>query len=266
MNKKGSKRKTVQERAEELYLFVKEHGRAPISKELTPSLRSFICKNYGGYENALRALGVEPLTTEEKRKVQYNRTDAKWKIRILEYYKDTGKTPSIKDLKSQYGKYPPASIIKKYSTVLKELGFKANREYVEYHYTKEDCINMYKDLCERVGGSANSRDIRDDALVPDFATLIKDFGSLRKLQIEAGGDVTSEEYHRYTKSEILEGIKECYDKIGEDIYIQKRLLEELKKNGYKFSISTIKKYFKEYGDYKDIISMIVSNSTITDFE
>lgn len=258
MRIKGSKRKSVQERAEELYSFIEKHGRAPISSELSPALRLFICQYSDGYENGLRKLGVEPLTAEEKSRLKGIMTDARWKMRILEYYKEIGKAPRVKDLQVKYGKYPPASIITKYSTVLKELGLKVNREYVEYNYTKEDCINMYKDLCERVGGSANSSDIKNDDLVPDFTVLIKDFGSLRKLQIESGVEVTSEEYCRYTKSEIIEGIKKSYNLIGEDIYIQSRLLETLRQMGYRYSIPTVKKYFREYGDYKDIISMIVS--------
>ena len=258
MKRTRGRNKTVQDRAIELYEFVNKYGRSPMSNEISNTLKTHIVSNFNSYDEGLIHYGLIPLSEDEKVAISRLRTESKWKLRILELYKETGVSPTIKGLKEKYGRHPPASITNKFSNILEELGMEVNKRKLCYNYSPEQCIEIYLNICDKLGKVANSEDISNDEDSPTFLVLIKDFGSLRNLQKAAGVDIISEEYYRYNKSDMKEDIKKCYKYLGDKIFIRSKLQEALKNEGCSYCISTIERYFRSYGnDYNEIISKII---------
>jgi len=254
VKKSRSNDKTYQEWINSIYNFVEIYGRAPFWKELESSDREFIkrCGN-GRYNDGLRVIGITPLTKAEIAKIKEKRTEMKWRIKILEMTKEFGRAPTIKEIKERYTNI--SSRFPTYNKVLFQMGITSNRDVQKYNYTENELIEMYSDLCKRLGKTATNLDIEKEKKIPSAAYFVQKFDSLEKLRELSKVEQINPAYYRYSKVELDDLFWSIYVEYGL-VLKQKDLLMFLREKDFKTTMITIRRYYKK-NDLKDIWNEIL---------
>lgn len=156
-------------------------------------------------------------------------------------YMEIGKVPSIPDLEKlgiensvffyHFGSY---------NNALLEAGLTPNFKMTTVDNTDEELLEMYKDLCKRLGRAATSTDIESNLPYKKEVFEIR-FGGMNELKRLVGYKI-KDTHKKYTKEIIIDILKDTYRNNG------KLTLKEIglmsKRNDEFPSLTTILRYFK----------------------
>lgn len=202
--------------------------------ENAPSLEYLFYRLNMRWNEVLKALGFE-LNVEQKSKEE-------WLQLLRDIAKDLGRTPTISDLE----KYGTNKDVYKYNfgswnRALLEAGLEIVHKKDKVSHTDEELLDMYKELCKKLGRAATSKDI-DNYLPYSNDVFTIRFGSMNNLRKLAG----FEPYYlrrKYTKEELKNKLIKVYKEYGRRLTNNE--MKQLSKNNDDFpSISTLCRYFK----------------------
>jgi hypothetical protein len=220
-----------------------ELGRTPLSTELG-SDRFYVTSKLGdrSFEQAVKNVGLTPLSDEEKTKLHMYRTEIKYKIQIVELSNKLGRSPTKTEFMKEYNKVITPRIIDNYNNILLELGLDLVKEQNNYsHLSDKDFIDLYIELCNKLGKTATVEDINGEENYPSATTFIYRFESINKLR-EIAGYKQKNMYSIYSKESIIKILKEIYIKYGENAINTTNLKKYLKEEEYTLTYGTIKRY------------------------
>lgn len=220
-----------------------ELGRTPLSTELENS-RSYITNRVGNgsFIQAVKNVGLKPLSDEEKTKIFMYRTEVNYKIQILELSNKLGRSPTKTEFMNEYNKVITPRIIDNYNNILLELGLDVVNKQNNYsNLSDKDFIYLYTKLCNKLERTATVEDINNEENYPSATTFIYRFKSINKLR-EIAGYEQKNIYSIYTKETIIKILKEIYVKYGENTTNTTNLKKYLKDEGYTLTYGTIKRY------------------------
>lgn len=164
-------------------------------------------------------------------------------INILRYIaNDLDRTPSINDLKKyNISDSPFKDAFGSYNNAIKEAGLKPNVVLAEVLETNEELLQMYIELCAKLGRAATGSEI-DMYLKYKSDVFAIRFGGLNNLRVLAGYDP----YYvkkKYTKDEIKKKLITEYKKYNRRLTNNE--LKELSKVDDNFpTVTTILRYFQ----------------------
>lgn len=154
---------------------------------------------------------------------------------------ELGKTPSIIDLTEKgisLTKYINA--FETYNKALEESGLDIHFIRNKVTHSDEELLQMYIDLCNRLGKTATLKDI-DNHLEYKADVFVIRFGGINALRKLAGVE-SRKSNHRYTKRELEEILTELYKKHNRRL--TNKEFKELSKNNEVPCMSTLMRYFK----------------------
>lgn len=215
----------------------------------TPSqyiLKTRLSLSYG---QALVKIGVrDSVIAKRKTEKHNNHYYNKWKNKIIQVYEQLGYLPNSTDIK-KYG-IKSENLVKvvgmSYINFCKNIGFK-NEDFKYKNYkieqNEEALIQMYKNLCIKLGKIATSRDIDNQKDFPSSSSIIMRFGSMNNLKRIAGFN-ENKDLRRYLKFQFMKELKNLYIEHERKLTYEE-ILEECKNNiKLPDSAQTISTYFK----------------------
>lgn len=203
--------------------------------DFAPSVR-FLTDRLGmKWNEILKILGFE-VNVEQRSKEE-------WLQLLKDVAADLGKTPSVNDL-VRYGLNDTVYKLNfgTWNNAIREAGLDVVFEKNEVVHTKEELLQMYIDLCGKLGRAATSSDINRHLLYKSDVFAIR-FGGLQNLRDLAGSPEGKKQNKKYTKKEIQNRLIEQYELRGRRLTNSE--LNQLSKNNDSFpSISSILRYFR----------------------
>lgn len=198
-----------------------------------PSFSTLIKRTEMSWSEILSALGKD-LNMPDK-------TDEELIIDLKKLSKALNRTPSINDLKEAgYSFSLYYYRFGSYNEALKLAGLELNSERVVVTHTNKELMNMYIDLCDKIGRMADANDI-NECLNYSSDVFMTRFNGIRNLQKLAGYSVN--EYKRkYTKQSIIDVLSRAYKIYGRMSNAEITLMS--KKIDIFPSVDTICKNFK----------------------
>ncbi len=200
-----------------------------------PKLRKRFNKTYNGI---LLLAGVK------ESEIKFIRSETRGQEYYLKGLKqlaeELGKSPTIEEYRD-YG-YSPEMLKKHYkfyNDALKEAGLETNYKHIAKDLSKEDIIDIYIEISNKVGRPATIREIRENYSEFNPQIFLKYFTSINTLRREAGLEESNRGKLLYTKHKIKNILIEAHKEYG------RRLTpKDIRKNKDLPSYGTIIKYFK----------------------
>lgn len=157
---------------------------------------------------------------------------------LQDYYKQTGKNPTVNAMeKLGYSHKTFCAHFGSFNNALLKAGLKINQQSTVVTHTDEELLQMYKDLCIRLGRAATSNEI-DEYLPYKSDVFSVRFGGLQNLKKLAGYDDDIIREKKYTKKEI-----------------ERKLIEQYKKYGRRLTNKEIAQLSKQHEDFPAITTI-----------
>lgn len=200
-----------------------------------PSVRFLTDRLNMKWNEILKILGFE-VNVEQRSKKE-------WLQLLRNIADDLGRTPSINDL-ADYGLNETTYKLNfgTWNNAIREAGLDINHEKMEVTHTDEELLQMYKDLCIRLGHAATGSEINYYLPYKEDVFAIR-FGGLQNLRKLVGFDEGKSQVKKYSKKEIERKLIEQY-KIHNRRLTNKELSQLSKGNDNFPSLSSILRYFK----------------------
>ncbi|KEI92176.1 hypothetical protein [Clostridium botulinum] len=173
----------------------------------------------------------------------------KYKNKIVKIYNELGYIPNTVEIK-KYGLSQQTILTvfnMNYHDFIQSIGF--NKKDIKngnckINETDEELLEMYKNLCFRLGKIATSRDINEDKNSPSATSFIYRFGSINEVKRLSKIDELALDKRLFTKHYIMKNLKEIYIEYGRRLNNEER--EKILSNYFErgVSLSTIFVYFK----------------------
>ncbi|NFC89036.1 hypothetical protein EXN13_15605 [Clostridium botulinum] len=173
----------------------------------------------------------------------------KYKNKIVKIYNELGYIPNTVEMK-KYGLSQQTILTvfnMNYHDFIQSIGF--NKKDIKngnckINETDEELLEMYKNLCFRLGKIATSRDINEDKNSPSATSFIYRFGSINEVKRLSKIDELALDKRLFTKHYIMKNLKEIYIEYGRRLNNEEteKILSNYFERGV--SLSTIFVYFK----------------------
>lgn len=162
---------------------------------------------------------------------------------LQDYYNETGQNPTISAITERGISHKTfCAHFGSFNNALIKAGLKINMEPSTVIHSDEELLEMYKDLCKKLGRGATSKEI-DEYLPYSSDVFAVRFGGVQKLKELAGYPDTHIRSKKYTKKEIKNKLIEQYRLKGGRL--ANREISELSRKYDDFpSLSSILRYFK----------------------
>lgn len=202
---------SLQKKAEEL-------GRAPTCRDIDedrnmPSFYPYYT-TFGGLNNALKQAGLKPNRMGVRRKY----TDDELLEFLIKKAISLKRPPNSCDMDSDPA-MPSYTTYKlrfgSFKHALNKAGLKPVNAKGYMQHSKNELLDMLKEMARRLGHAPGSREIDMDRDMPASKTFRYHFGSLKNAIKEAGisaGDVRA--HRKYTKEELLDRLKRKAEQLG----------------------------------------------------
>lgn len=165
-------------------------------------------------------------------------------IRALQdYYKDTGLNPTVSAMeKLGYSHKTFSAHFGSFNNALIAAGLDINQEQTTVTHTDDELLQMYKELCTKLGRAATSNEI-NEYLPYKYDVFALRFGGLQNLRVLAGFNDGKTQVKKYTKKEIENKLIKQYKMYNRRL-TNKELSQLSQQDGNFPSITTICRYFR----------------------
>lgn len=162
---------------------------------------------------------------------------------LQDYYKETGLNPSISTMEGRgYNHKTFTAHFGSFNNALLKAGLEINLEQTTVTHADNELLQMYKDLCKRLGRAATTSDIEAYLPYKPHVFAIR-FGGIQNLRELAGYPSGKRQVKKYTKKEIGNKLIEQYKKYNRRLTNAE--ISKLSKEQEDFpALSTILRYFQ----------------------